>query len=500
VSAASAPLRIVVRCAETVARKARYVFDTLFMAAGLDVEFVDAPPADGPWLLYAPRAEGMAGASRCLHLAHEEAAWQLFESGNDADRAVECQGVPVVLAQGNERVADSIAFDLPANAFFFLSSWSERTATGAQGSRRLHAHSVFARLGVPQDIVDRYLDLLLSRLRGLYARLCLPPWPAPTWPQGARFAVVLSHDIDFLPAGFGDIALQGAKTFMRHLVRQRDPADALRALAGLARAAVHRRDPYGCVPQMLKQEQRMGVRASYQVAVGRRHPADVNYRIEDDRVRDYLRAIVDIGFEVCLHGSYRSTENDTWYAEEVALLSRRLARPLGSRQHFLSFNADRLFSMQERCGIEYDMSMGYPDRPGARSGFSHPYFPYCFAEDRPYRVLQLSLVLMDVTLRGYMNLRPDAAWPLIERELQRLAQQRGAASVVWHPIVFGGARDPGYDRLFWRLVERVQALQGWATDGRGVNAAWRQRAARYASFAPHVHGAPMQPSIAKATS
>ena len=106
------PLRIVLRCAEPVARKARYVFDTLFMAAGVDVEFVDAPPADGPWLLYAPRADGTGSNSRCLPLVHEEAAWLLFSSGNDAQRAVECQGVPVVLAQGREHVTDGIAFDL----------------------------------------------------------------------------------------------------------------------------------------------------------------------------------------------------------------------------------------------------------------------------------------------------------------------------------------------------------------------------------------------------
>lgn len=498
-STAPPPLCVVVRCAEPIARKARYVLDTLLMAAGIEVELVHAPPAEGPWLLYAPRAEDTSEASRCLHLAHDEAAWQLFASSGDVVKTIDYQGVPVVLAQGSERSAASIAFDLPANAFYFLSSWSERTVASAQGNRRLYAQSVFARLGVPQDIVDRYLDLLRSRLRELYERLHLPPWPAPQWQQGARFAVVLSHDIDFLPSGVGDIAVQGAKTLMRHLVRQRDPADALRALAGLARAAAQRRDPYGCVPHMLEHEQRLGVRASYQVAVGRRHPADVNYRIEDDRVRNYLRAIIDADFEVCLHGSYRSTENDTWYLEEVALLSQRLTRPLGSRQHFLSFDADRLFSMQERSGIEYDMSMGYPDHPGARSGFSHPYFPYCLAEDRPYRVLQLSLVLMDVTLRGYMNLRPDAAWPVIERQLKRLEEQRGAASVVWHPIVFGGARDPGYDGLFWRLVERVQAMHGWATDGRSVNAAWRQRAAHYASFAVHLPSVHMKPLITEAT-
>ena len=476
------PLCVVMACAAPVARRARYALDSLMMAAGIRVEYVSSPPTNGPWLLYGSSKAGWPQAWQGLAIACCDSAWAVFDNAQDATGVDRIQGLPVV-APGSVNGADAdITFDLLANSFFFLSSWSERVTAQVHGSRRLYQDSVFKRLGLPQDIVDRYLEHLLSGLNALCARLGVAAWPAVGWPRGADFAVVLSHDVDFLPAGPGDIAVQGVKTFMRHLVRQRDPADALRSLGGLARACAAGRDPYGCIPHMLEQERRLGVRASYQVAVARRHAADVNYRIEDDRVRNYLRAIVEAGFDLCLHGSYRSTENDAWYEEEVELLASRLARPLGSRQHFLSFDIDRLFKAQERSGIEYDMSMGYPDQTGPRAGFSHPYFPYNPIEDRPYRVLQISLVLMDVTLRGYMNLRPDAAWPVIERELLALSRRRGCASAVWHPIVFAGARDPGYDRLFWRLVDHVTQNNGLATDGATVNRHWRERAAHYASF------------------
>jgi hypothetical protein len=117
-------------------------------------------------------------------------------------------------------------------------------------------------------------------------------------------------------------------------VHQRDPLDALRAGAGLARSLLAGRDPYGCVPDIIAEETRRGIRSSFQVAVARRHPSDVNYDIQDDRTRDYLRAITDAGFDLCLHGSYRSTEQHLWYVEEAARLADRLGRPEGSRQHF----------------------------------------------------------------------------------------------------------------------------------------------------------------------
>jgi hypothetical protein len=49
--------------------------------------------------------------------------------------------------------------------------------------------------------------------------------------------------------------------------------------------------------------------------------------------------------------------------------------------------------------------------------------------------------------------------------------------------VFGGARDPGYDCLFWDLVSYVRETGGVATDGKAINSFWRSLAGRYSSFA-----------------
>jgi hypothetical protein len=480
-------LPIVLRCGETHVARVRYVLDTLLMASCIRTRYVSAPPDDGPWLLYAASAsEAESRPSSCLLVAHCPSAWHLFDGVMDAEQSAEVDGLPVVLSStgvGFNRDQD-IRFDLVANAFYFLASWSERVNGNNSDGRQLHAHSVFTRLGLPQDIVDRYLECLLQRLSHLCDRLDVERWPGRVeWPDGARYALVLSHDVDFLPAGPVDVARQGAKTALRHLLRERNPADAMRAMAGLANACLAGRDPYGCVPEIIERERALGVRSSFQIAVGHRHPNDVNYRIEDDRVRDYLRSVTDAGFDLCLHGSVRSTENRDWYVEEAALLERRLGRPRGSRQHFLSFDYDALFSAQEKAGIQYDMSMGFPDQIGPRAGFSHPYFPYCIEQDRPYDVLQISLFLMDVTLRHYLGLKPPDAWQAIERTLDQLSRVSGCASAVWHPIVFGGARDPGYDELYWRMVSRVRETAGLATDGRTVNAHVRRRARAYASFA-----------------
>jgi hypothetical protein len=476
-------LTVVIACEDQCARKARYVFDTLLMAAGIPVVHSDCAPVHGPWVLYATSPEGWPRSDACLAVAHCPSAWSVLQRDGTVTIAERVDGLAVVLPHrgaGFDGGLD-IDFDLVANAFYLLASYPERMHRGAT-SRQLYADSVYARLDIPQDIVDQYLARLVERLGALCDRLGIGRWPAPRWEGDREFAVVLSHDVDFLPRGKLDIAVQGAKTLARHLLRQRDPGDAGRALAGWLRAWFGGRDPYGCVPDIIAREQALGVRSSFQVAVAHRHPNDVNYRIEDDAVRDYLRVIDASGFDLCLHGSYRSTEDAAWYREEVELLARRLTRPVGSRQHFLSFDYDALFTAQEQARIEYDMSMGFPDRPGPRAGFSFPYFPYDLKADRPYPVLQISLFLMDVTLRGYMNLRPAPARRVIDASLDDLKRKRGGASVVWHPIVFGGARDPGYGELYFDMVSAIGRKGGWATDGRSMNHHWRARARRYESF------------------
>lgn len=370
-----------------------------------------------------------------------------------------------------------VEIDILARAFHLLASTSERASQGS--GRQLYGDSVFARLNLASDIVDRYVEYLCRAVAVLSEKNQSTTNGTPDRP----FAVVLSHDVDYLPIRRGDNCRQAVRSVGRSLLRQHDPGSALLAAARFVRSVSRGRDPYGCIPEIIAGEKARGVRSSFQVAVARRHPADVNYDIRDDTVRDYLRAITDAGFDLCLHGSYRSTEHLEWYVEEAALLGERLARPLGSRQHYLSFDYDTLFRAQEAAGIRYDMSIGYPDRCGPRAGFSFPYFPYCLEEERPYDVLEIPLFYMDVTLQSYMRLAPDAAWEVLEAGLQDLKRKGGAVSVVWHPIVFGGARDPGYDKLYWKLVERVRELGGVATDARSIHDEWRHRARSYASFA-----------------
>lgn len=476
------PVQVVLNCHDRLRAKVAYTFDTLFMSAGIPVAYVAEASSDRPSIVYG--GDSGRRADRCLTIAHSPEAWRFLDRVGIFDPSTVEDGVvaPFPMSGPMDLADATIPFDLAANAFYFLSCWSERVESPQGGTRKLFSDSVFDRFCIPQDIVDRYRALLLRELalvgvvRPEYSMALPPPFADKT------FAVVLSHDVDFVANGLGSTLEQAARTFARHLVRQRDPQAAALGISRLLKRLARGQDVFCPLAEIVAREESRGVTSSFQVAVERRHPSDVNYDITDHRVREWLEVVTTHNFDLCLHGSFLSTNSADSYVAEVERLAAQLARPLGSRQHFLSFDFAVLFSAQERAGIEYDMSLGFPDRIGPRAGFSHPFFPYCLEEDRPYDVLQIGLFLMDVTLRSYMGLRAAEARARVDAALADLRHKRGCASVVWHPIVFGGARDPGYDDLYWHLVDRVLEMGGLATDGRKVNAAWRRHARRYETF------------------
>ena len=474
------PVKVILGCPSEHHAWVKYTVDTLMMPRGVVPRYstvvrdasncvrylapnaYDACSLAGVKLRYLPHLWQASAQSQRTLLKDQVAAWQQVGSWR---------------ADGTVPMVDVIWM-----AFQLLASADEQRTGTRRAARGTYTGSVFEELRIPQDLGERCSAWLILRLMEAGIVPNDRADFAGKWPMDAKYVIVLSHDVDFVPEGPLDTAKQCIKTLFRHAVKERSARETLLAARGMLSAVANGRDLYGCVPEIIDRERSLGVKSSFQVAVGHRHPEDVNYRIEKDATRDYLKAIVDAEFDLCLHGSYRATESLEWYRDEVALLTNRLGRPSGSRQHFLSFCYEALFACLEATELEFDMSMGYPDHTGARNGLLHPYFPFSMTEERAFDVVELPLVLMDVTLRAYMKMKHEAAWEHIRSVVDQIARTGGCGSIVWHPIVFGNARDPGYGELYWKLIDYVQDTGGLATDGATMNRHWRVRAARYDSF------------------
>ena len=143
-------------------------------------------------------------------------AWRMFDEGRDADSVGEVNGLAAVFPQTNPAFSapSDIAFDLVANAFCFLTAWSER-----RRPERIEVAPALCDvdLRAPRDSTG-HRGPLSRAPRGGPGLLHDGPGVARDirWPGDTRFAVALTHDVDFLPSGMLDNVVQGGKSILRH--------------------------------------------------------------------------------------------------------------------------------------------------------------------------------------------------------------------------------------------------------------------------------------------
>jgi hypothetical protein len=129
----------------------------------------------------------------------------------------------------------------------------------------------------------------------------------------------------------------------------------------------------------------------------------------------------------------------------------------------------------DRLGVDYDTSLGFSDRPGARAGFSFPFEPWDHVLGRPARFLELPLLLMDATLaeERYLGLSASAARPAVDAVLDQLAAIGGGASVLWHNDRFDRVYGRGWGHLYEYLLDGIRARGGTAGTAAALCDWWR---------------------------
>jgi len=157
-------------------------------------------------------------------------------------------------------------------------------------------------------------------------------------------------------------------------------------------------------------------------------------------VRELLKQVAEVG----VHGSYTSLETKGSLAGEYQALHKGGYAAVGGRQHWLRYrNAGAL--MEEVCaaGGRYDCTFGYATRPGFRNGACFPFPPYNFATESAFPVLELPLMIMDVTLNGNAL--------AICKKLFSQAREFGwgGTSILWHDTTFGTE----VGEVYWQIKE-----------------------------------------------
>ena len=436
-----------------VARR-RITYALRVFAAVKGAEFLEEPGAadDGPRLCYgapARRAGDVALESlyrpRPPHELPEEPV-QVHVTAPDGE-SVSC---PVF--HGDDAASGRV--DWLGELFEWLSGACELASTGRDAIGRVPyretAHGRFA-----LDPSVPYAAVAMTELDRAIARTAGGLWtagfPSP-WPDTA-LGVAATHDIDFLPDHAGALPARWVRNIAAGAFRMRSAAAASRAACSVLRPLSGRPWLHDALDRFREQERARGVGSTWTVVTRRGHRRDPTYRLESRRTRAALEWLASSGAEIGVHGSYTSLEGTGRLADEYDRLRAFGHAPSGGRQHWLRYSGDTLFRELVRADAVYDATAGFPDAVGFRHGACFPFPPYDFESERPFPLLELPLVLMDVALAGSHG--PDAWLETSTRVLREASRWVwGGVSILWHDTAITNALHPAaLGAVYFELID-----------------------------------------------
>ena len=360
--------------------------------------------------------------------------------------------------------------DIIASGFYFLTCWHEYilSSKGIPKGRVDFRESLQYRWDFTEiPVVDVYCQILYRIINYL-----LPEYNRDIrWNDSSSFALSLSHDVDYwhfwTKQHLNNVYHHNLSTFYKR------PVNAVFKVIGHTIDKALSNNPWKKIKDITKKEEALGVQSTWFIFAKDNFEDERQNYISNITYREHILDLLsqkDIG----LHGSPESAFNLEILNNELNVLKKLGFNPTGFRTHYLHFDYQKSFSILEQAGIQYDSTLGYWEHIGYRAGISFPFYPFNLKENRPFRVLEIPLIVMDTTLFSHlaMNLNPVSAYNRLIGLLNRSAKYQSHNSILWHNTTFDNVDFPFWGDLYWKIIKKAKKRNGWVTSLNHIYNEW----------------------------
>ncbi|HEX2924078.1 MAG TPA: polysaccharide deacetylase family protein, partial [Chloroflexota bacterium] len=331
----------------------------------------------------------------------------------------------------------------------------------------------------PRPLVSEYSHLLLDCFLECSKHTKQPMIRKEFWPNGKPMAGCLTHDVDVVKRGkLGHgVAVRDVKGALSSLMTGR-LGRAAGQISTIATTATSSKDPYWTFDRIAAMEGAHDFRSTYYFMADNRHPEDAVYTLADPSISDLMAKLEGSGCEIGLHGSYASYTDAEMLSSLKTELEQKLGHAvIGHRNHFLRFRVPDSWKAQEAAGFTYDATLGFADHEGFRGGHAFPFVAYDLAADRPMRLVEVPLAVMEVSLSKYRKLRGEDAAGAIQTVLRQATAVGGLATLLWHNDSFFDPESPGVGALYERSLDWLAEENAHVAPVQEIVAWWKSREA-----------------------
>lgn len=280
----------------------------------------------------------------------------------------------------------------------------------------------------------------------------------------------LTHDVDKItnrePVAMAGMSVRAAAAALRGDLKTAKIN--AKALSDAARG----RNTFWNFEEIMRLEADMGFRSSFYFLLGRKGVKGSKYSL--DAVRDIIRELYSGGWEIGIHVNYYEYDQPERIAAQKKSIEDLIGdRIYGARVHWLRFDPKKTFSVLESSGFAYDCTLGSHDMCGYRTGTAYPYYPYNPELQGPMRLLEIPLLVMDVTLFEYMKLGAEEAWAAVKTLFEEWKDRKAVICVLWHTNVFTDPMFEGWSEVYKRILQYIKSSGCPVMTGKDICEAYR---------------------------
>lgn len=164
-----------------------------------------------------------------------------------------------------------------------------------------------------------------------------------------------------------------------------------------------------------------------------------------------------IGYNVGIHPSWQSGDNDIVLQEEIKTLESIIERKVThSRQHYIRMTIPETYRNLINLGIHNEFSMGYGSINGFRASVASPYYWYDLEAEAKTPLLVYPFCFMDANAYYEQKLSPHQAFSEIRRYHDTIKKVNGTMITIWHNNFFGSDKTfSGWKEVYELFLEEV---------------------------------------------